>query len=111
MSRLSPELRELLGVEDAEHSTSIDKPPSEAGEGFVPSAPLLALATLFLEGPRPREVHTGEETVQLARAATHPTAFVLQTDEPVEVLAGTVPDCHWRASSLRCARFLDEALY
>ncbi len=28
-----------------------------------------------------------------------------------EVLAGTVPDCHWRASSLRCARFLDEALY
>ncbi|MCP4803767.1 MAG: hypothetical protein GY913_07095 [Proteobacteria bacterium] len=89
MSRLSPELRQLLGVEDVEHSTPIEKPRSEAGEGFTP-APLLALATLFLEGPRPREVPTGEATVQLARAATQPTAFVLQTEEPVEVLKGTV---------------------
>jgi hypothetical protein len=90
MSRLSPELRELLGVEDAEQIVPIEKPSSEAGEGFVPGGPLLVLASLFLEGPRPRAVETGEPTVQLARAATHPTAFALQTEEPVEVLAGKV---------------------
>lgn len=89
MTRLSPELRELLGVEDAEHSTSIEKPPGDAGEGFV-RAPVSALAALFLEGPVPREVPTGTETVQLARAATHPTAFVLQTEEPVDVLVGAI---------------------
>ena len=90
MSRLSPELQELFGVEDTEQRTAIEKPPSEAGEGFVQATATFALAALFLEGPRPREVATGEQTVQLARAATLPTAFVLQTEEPVEVLAGSV---------------------